>query len=40
VAARFSPRRGTQARHLAKFADELSGTRHFKLSLYPMEGHA
>jgi hypothetical protein len=28
-----------QARRLAKFADELSGTRHFKVPLYPIEGH-
>jgi hypothetical protein len=33
--------RGTnrQPRRLAKFADELSGARHFKVPLYPIEGH-
>jgi hypothetical protein len=32
--------RGTkrQAGRLAIFADELSGTRHFKVTLYPIEG--
>jgi hypothetical protein len=28
-----------QTRRLAKFADQLSGTRHFKVPLYPIEDH-
>jgi hypothetical protein len=33
------PPRRTASRRLAKFADELSGTRHFNVTLYPIEGH-
>jgi hypothetical protein len=36
---RLPPGKKRQARRLVKFAEELSGTRHFNVSLYPIEGH-
>ena len=35
-----APRRERERGTSEKFADELSGSRHFNVALYPMEGHA
>jgi hypothetical protein len=37
---RFAPQGERQRGTVEKFADELSGSRHFKVALYPMESHA
>jgi hypothetical protein len=39
AAAPSSPAPNANSWRLTKFADELSGARHFKVPLYPIEGH-
>jgi hypothetical protein len=40
IRALLSPWGERERGTVEKFADELSGSRHFRVALYPMEGHA